>query len=582
MTRRNFDRKLTAMMVNDFIHDPILASKVILGWSIPPHQQIRIMTMWTSGLTIDDSGFSTGKTATLAAIMVLRSILFSGRMSGIVSGTFRQSKIIFRYIDSWYQTSSIVRHSILHSRGSPKITHSTDVHEAIWTNGSIVRALPPGFSSESSKLRSERWHDGYFDEWTTFDIPTLTKTLFGRVTAINFKQKDPIYQNHIHLSSTPSFEVHPSYSLVKTINDEIDSGNKNYKRFTCNFRHIPYTKKWNGFVSYNSIAIMQKTNPKGIVNCEINGLWTKDSMSYYSFNDIYSVRMVNSIELKKDKDSIYFAGFDSARGGTTKDSQNSGSGDDFAISILKLKNGRLPATHVYTLRYNNIKSDQMASIVYRLNDLFSFIYITYDPAGGGVFVVDELSKSELLIDGSMKSIIPIVDATDFITPMAQRILIPFKRGSDLLIKGLDISSCQSESILINKAHDVFKRSIENKDILLMNEWNGWPTLRGPAHVKKMRNWLNKNDHLMSEKDRIKANADLAVNQIVLIDIERDKNGIPLIDRYGMYKFISTGKNKKDAAYSIMYANVGLTCYLRNIKRNERERGKKVVFSSGAY
>lgn len=64
------------MMVEDFIFDPILAAKVILRIKVPPHEELRIIWMWTTYYTNDDSGFSTGKSFTHAIISALRSILF--------------------------------------------------------------------------------------------------------------------------------------------------------------------------------------------------------------------------------------------------------------------------------------------------------------------------------------------------------------------------------------------------------------------------------------------------------------------------------------------------------------------------
>jgi hypothetical protein len=580
MRKKFFNRKLTATMVHDFIHDPILAAKIILGWDIPPHQQIRMMEMWTKSLTIDDSGFSTGKTATLAAIIALRSILFTERYSGIVSGTFRQSKIIFGYLDKWYSSSPIFRFCVKHHRGVPRLIHGGDGWEAYFTNGSIVRALPPGFTSDSTRLRSERWHDGYFDEWTTFDIPTLTKTLFGRVTALNRKPDHPIFQNHIHLSSTPGFTSHPSYEVVKNISDEIDKGKRNYCRFTCNWRHVPKNKKWKGFVDYGTIAIMQRTNPKGVVGCEIDGLWQRDSLSFYSANEVKEVRSdLCEVILSRKKDSdIYYGGFDSARGGTTKDSQQSGKGDDFGFSVFCLPTLSAKPRHVLTVRRNNVKSKQMASIVYRLDKLFEFKYITYDPAGGGAFVADDLKEPTLEIDGKLIEITPMVEVDDYMTPNARRILIPFKRTQRLIEDGFDLQSSRSDSVLINKMHEKFNALISSGSVFLAPEWDGWPILHGVAQANNMRKWLDINSSTLDKLSLARANADLAITQLISVDIDRDKNGIPRIDSHGMYKF--TSRYKKDAAYSLLYAFVSYVVDSKELKRQRREKGTRIAFSIG--
>lgn len=580
LKRRRFDRKLTATMVEDFRRDPILASKIIFNWEIPPHQQIRLIEMWTRKLTIDDSGFSTGKTATLALVLALRSILFTERISGIVSGTFRQSKLIFGYLDKWYRTSPIFRFCVMHHRGLPRLTHGTEVWEGHFTNGSQVRALPPGFTNDSSRMRSERWHDGYFDEWTTFDVETLTKTLFGRATAINrYQGTEYIVQNHIHLSSTPGFKGQPSYELVKSVSREIDDGMDNYSRFTSNWRHVPKRKKWAGFVDYKTIHIMQKTNPPGIVGCEIEGIWQDSSLSFYLSTEIDEARggLVPILAKRYRERDIYLGGFDSARGGTTEDIQTSGKGDDFAFSVLRLTNSSDKPQHVATIRKNNIKARQMADIVRNLDEKFLFKYITYDPGGGGAFVVDELKEPQ---DSLGNRQVSITHLDDFQTPNARRILIPFKRGNRNIDIAFELQGARSDSVLVNKLHNKVNGLISELDIFLAPQWNKWPIMYGVAEVNNMRKWLNINGHTMKELDYIAAEADLAVCQLVSVDIDRDRSGMPKIDTYGMYKFKS--RYKKDSAYSLIYS-MGSYFVLKAIeKKNKRGKGKKIVFSTTEY
>jgi len=581
--RWRLDRKLTATMIDDFIHDPVLAAKVIIGWDLPPHQQIRLMDMWTTHLTIDDSGFSSGKTATFAIAIALRSILFSERKTGIVSGTFRQSKIIFGYFDSWYNSSPIFRYCLKHARGKPKITHGTDAWEAQYRGDSIVRALPPGFIGDSTKdksrLRSERWHDGYFDEWTTFDITIMTRTLFGRVTALNRNPDDPIRQNHIHLASTPGFTSYPSYEVIRSIDKKISMGSKNYSRFTSNYRHVPKRKKWVGFVDYKTIHTMQTTNPEGVVKSEIDGVWQSDSLSYYSYNGISSCRMSGCPIMFKRRDAsdIYIAGFDSARGGVSREKQESGEGDDFSISVIRIPGGYGKKQHVLTIRKNNVTSQQMAGVVYRLNDVFNFKYIVYDPGGGGAFVADDLKSDYLVVNDKRIQIIPIVDRFDFSIPASYHVLIPFKRGFQSIDKTFD--KVASDSIIINKLHKYVSGQIANKKIALQEKWNGWPVHYGVSNLGQMRKFLNASSTILEKTELACAEMDLAALQLVSVDVAR-KNGAAVIDSYGMYKF--TSRYKKDSAYGLIYAMCGCCIYEKELEEDKRESTGKLAISMGAY
>src|SRR6185295_7460698 len=208
----SYDRRVTAMMVEDMLFNPMLACKVLLGVLLPPHEELRILQMWTNYLTLDDSGFSTGKSFTYAVVAALRSILLSQRISGILSGTFRQGKLIFQNFDRWHSMSKIFRGCVKTGKsGGPRLVHGAEVWEAHFRGGSSIRVLPPNFLQNSERLRSERWNDGYFDEWTTFgNFRAFNQTIIGRVTAVNEYPDCPVRQNHIHLSSTPNFTHHPA------------------------------------------------------------------------------------------------------------------------------------------------------------------------------------------------------------------------------------------------------------------------------------------------------------------------------------------------------------------------------------
>ena len=539
------DTKLTAMMVEDFIHDPILAAKVILRLRIPPHQQIRMMWMWTTYYTQDDSGFSTGKTTTNAIIAALRSVLFPGRIGGIVSGTFRQGKLTFQNFDKWYENSPIFRNCVKHYRGQPRISHGSEAWEIYFRGGSMCRALPPNFYQNSERLRGERWNDGYFDEWTIFDMKALTKTLFGRVTSVNEHQNCPIRQNHIHLCGTPGFKSDHGYPLVKRNQANIASGNHNYGQFTCNYRHIPNTDEWRGFSDRKTIFNMQTMNPKGIVKSEVDGIWQDDSMSFYSASYINEVRRNTCPALlrRQFKEDCYVGGFDSARGGS-----GDGKGDDFAFAVLRIKQNNIPV-HVHTTRLNNVRAEQMAGVVQKLHMAFNFACIAYDPGGGGLFVKDELEKSELPIDNNIVSVIPITELINTSGVVGDPILIPFKRG-DFYMDQI-WGKMASESIAPNRIHRLLAKAIEDGSIVLAPRWSNWDHVGGEWDVDAKREWLNQTRGL-SEIQRLKAEMDLSVSQLVKVDVDRNKNtGVPIVDKYGMYKFGS--KKKKDSAYSLVYA-----------------------------
>lgn len=552
-----YDRRLTAMMMEDMLFDPILAAKVILGIKIPPHEELRILQMWTTHLTLDDSGFSTGKSFTYAIVAALRCVLIPNRTCGILSGTFRQGKLIFRNFDRWHSQSKIFRHCVKVGQGKPRLVHGAEAWEMFTRGNSTCRVLPPNLLQDAERLRSERWTDGFFDEWTTFgNFKAFTSTILGRVTAANEYGSCPVRQNHVHLSSTPQFTHHPAYKIVQAIQANIAAGNPDYARMTFNFRHIPKTKKWEHLVNRKVIFSMQTMNPPGVVKTEIDGEWTADSVSYYlaSVLESDSLRRAEvKVHLKRHKaGDTYIGAFDTARG--RQGSQRAG-GDDFAFSVLRIPQGSKHAEFCCCVRKNNINAENMAGIIHELHSNFGFGMILYDPAGGGMFVKDELKKPEAWIRGKLTGVTPLLEMGDLSGVIGEIILVPIRR-STFQIQRL-LGKVKSDSVLVNYIHRNMRQLLEtHNQFFVPPPWTGWENLEvnsSKYELDRMRLRLMEATGL-SDLERAKAEIDLAIRQLVSVDVARDGNNDPIVDTHGMYKFQS--KSKKDSAYSTVYAALG--------------------------
>lgn len=550
-----YDNAVTATMIEDMLFDPIMAAKVLLGARVPPHEELRILLMWTYYLTLDDSGFSTGKSYTYAIVSALRSILMPGRIGGIISGTFRQGKLIFANYDRWYLHNKIFRSTVKFSQGKAKLIHGAEVWEAYYRGGSTVRVLPPNFVQDATKLRSERWNDLYADEWPIFgNFKALTSTILGRVTQANKYGKCYVRQNHIHLAGTPGFTHQPAYKFVKQIQAIIDAGDEDHHRFTCNYRHIPKTSEWEDLVNRKVIFTMQTMNPPGIVQSEVDGEWTSDSLSYYNASLIESVKIrLRSVKIctqRTHMEDVFLGAFDTARGRSQK---GNNTGDDFSLSVLRipLSEGRKRPEFCFCIRKNNITAEQMAGIIHQYHKAFGFSMLAYDAQGGGMFVRDELRKHEQLIMNERVGVYPIVEMGDTTGTLGDMILIPFRRSTHQI--NLLWGKMGSDSVLVNRMHQNMRAGLGSNRIAFPLPWGGWDHLgAGKWDVDMKRLFLNKSSAL-EERDKIRAEIDLAVSQLVLVDVKRDEAGEPKVDKHGMYEFKSAFK--KDSAYSLIYAYV---------------------------
>ena len=148
------------------------------------------------------------------------------------------------------------------------------------------------------------------------------------------------------------------------------------------------------------------------------------------------------------------------------------------------------------------------------------------------------------------------------TILGKQNLTPFKRKSMLI--DLAWGKMASDSVIVNKAHNELKSMLESGVIKVSPEWNGWINLdlNNRTHDDK-RKFLNENGHSMNVRDRIMAEMDIAVEQLLNVDIVRDSDKMAKTDKFGMFKFKSSGK--KDSAYSLLYASA-MFSVLRELKR----------------
>lgn len=287
-------RWMTAMMVDDFIHDPVLATRVILGYEVPPHMELRLRGMWNKTYMIDSSGYGTHKTMAIAIVSALRTILMEGRESGIVAPTFRQGKRIFRQYDEWIATAPIFRNQIgINRLGDPSAVHGTDVWELTAKSGSKIRVIPPDFVKDSENIASESWTDGYFEEWTRYpNYDALDRVLIGRVRkpiSRLYDEENPVFSHHWYFAGTATLKSNPAYKKVESFAEQIALGKTEYELQSWNYTHIADEfKHLRGDKSRE--LMMSSLSPEG-VKMEIMGVWSDDDLTgFYNPRAIANAR----------------------------------------------------------------------------------------------------------------------------------------------------------------------------------------------------------------------------------------------------------------------------------------------------
>jgi hypothetical protein len=286
------DTRLTAMMIDDFIHDPVLAVRVIWGARIPPHEELRLWGMWMQPFFMDHSGAGTGKSLVMCWVIAMRSMFFAERTAGFISRTFRQGKMVCRqYFDRWAETVPIFRNSLqFNIRGEPSIIHSSDEWVYQFKNGSQTRMIPPGFQTEGEGAYSEDWTDGYFDEFSRMEHEVLSKVYIGRVRkpVPECYPMDNICTHHICFLGTSNYTWNPAFKRVQQFRKEIASGNPKFGLQSWNYKHIP--DSFDRLKNEDLINLRLGDMRDDQILTEVMGEWAEDSLGYYSARDIDATR----------------------------------------------------------------------------------------------------------------------------------------------------------------------------------------------------------------------------------------------------------------------------------------------------
>ena len=152
--------------------------KQIFNIQILPSQALMLQELWNRRfpMLIASRGF--GKSFMLSLYAMLRALLLPKRKVVIVGAAFRQSKVLFEYMETIWNNSPILR-DICDSNSGPR----RDVDRCVMRiNDSRVTCLPLG---DGQKIRGQRANDIISDEFASIprDIFETVVAGFAAVSA---------------------------------------------------------------------------------------------------------------------------------------------------------------------------------------------------------------------------------------------------------------------------------------------------------------------------------------------------------------------------------------------------------------
>ena len=437
--------------------------KHIFNINILPSQALFLHEMWHRKfpMLIASRGF--GKSFMLSLYSMIRALLLPERKVVVVGAAFRQSKVLFEYMETIWNNAPILR-SMCDSNSGPR----RDVDRCVMRiNKSRVTCLPLG---DGQKIRGQRANDIISDEFASIprDIFETVVAGFAAVSSdpienvkkiaakkkalelgieLELESNDIIEKkdNQIILSGTAYYDFNHFAEYWKKWKSIIQSqGRKSRLREIFgedppkdfNWRdysiiRIPYELLPEGFMDASQVARSKATVHEGIYQMEFGACFTRDSQGFFKRTLIESCVCVDpdnpsktgSIIKNAKGEDIYFPAV--LRGNLDKQYvfgvDPASEVDNFSIVVLELCGDHRRIVHCWTTNREQHKekvksgyskeSDFYAYCARKIRDLmriFPCIHIAMDAQGGGIAVSESLHDQDKIQENELP-IWPVID-----------------------------------------------------------------------------------------------------------------------------------------------------------------------------
>lgn len=454
-TEDDYHLKLSWLMVRPEYFS--FLCKQIFNIQILPSQALMLQEMWNRRfpMLIASRGF--GKSFMLSLYAMMRALLLPNRKVVVVGAAFRQSKVLFEYMETIWNNSPILR-DICDSNSGPR----RDVDRCVMRlNDSRVTCLPLG---DGQKIRGQRANDIISDEFASIprDIFETVVAGFAAVSADpidNVKriaaekkakelgisldsQEESVANNkdnQIILSGTAYYDFNhfATYwkkwkSIIKSKGElsrlrDVFGGEDPPADFDWteySVIRIPYELLPEGFMDAAQVARSKATVHAGIYQMEFGACFTRDSQGFFKRSLIEScvasdqepIKTINGDEISfsasiiGDPNKHYIFGVDPAS-----------EVDNFSIVVLEVNPDHRRIVHCWTTTRSKHRekvkkgfskeTDFYAYCARKIRDLmkrYPCIHIAMDAQGGGIAVMESLHDKDKLQDGE-QPIWPVID-----------------------------------------------------------------------------------------------------------------------------------------------------------------------------
>lgn len=372
---------------------------------------------------------------------------------------------------------------------------------------------------------------------------------------------DPVYDNSVIYDGSAKYQDSPHYDLVKRFQQWEERHNPLYKWVSYSIDEV--SPEFEGII-YDPVEVSDahRNMSEAEFDRVYRGIWQetpgdrvyapkliKTAQGLVSNANLRLIdQLFDFVEFEGDPNAVYIGGVDPAKGTEGMASGKSHTGDEAGTSLIKM--GDMPPYRwVYCLQQDDIRAENHAMTIHRLNERFPVVWWMLDPGGGGSQLAEALGKEEILYRGERIAKMPIVpyDYEGEVEEFEDKLMY-VSRSNDIIktifIKaGSEKSTFNRDDMLVNKIHDITKMFLERKYI-------AFPP-KVELHVLET---LHYNGEIDDREYQVFRSLQRGMRQLGNIKLEKTKDGIIKRTKNGMFMFTSSGL--KDLAYTAIYALFG--------------------------
>ncbi len=453
--RTDVDRRFPDLHLMRFMQDSsyvTFTAKHLLDIDLLPIQAAVISEMWSKPFPMLVASRGFGKSFLLAVYCLLRLALAPGTKIVIVGAAFRQSRIVFEYMENIWKRAPILRDIAQGQDDGPRFQQ--DRHTMRINDGYAI-AIPIG---DGQKIRGLRAHIIVSDEFGSIP-PDIYETVIAGFAAVSANPVSNVkeYARRTILQQYGSWtEDQEGDYKAKKGNQAIITGTADYdfthfgqyyKRWVQILRskgnirkleeifgsdipesfdwrdycviQIPYELIPKGFMDDKNVAKSKATITKATYEMEYGAVFSSDSQGFFKRSLIDSCcarenRPVNGVwfnpTMVGDKKLTYVFGVDPAA-----------ESDNFSIVVMELHPTHSRIVYCWTTTKQRFKEKEKLGIVNEhdfygycarkirsLMQTFPCVRIGMDAQGGGNIVAESLQDPDKMFPGE-KPILPIID-----------------------------------------------------------------------------------------------------------------------------------------------------------------------------